>query len=205
MAPENAGRRWTQRELRDACEPKVSLGKVNTLISYLRDQAYLLVLQGGGVRMHDYEGLLREWRKAYAYNEHRQLNCFTLGDRKSIYRKLAEGHGNLACLASFSAAEDLAPHVRQSRIWIFVRAEATRDVQQALGAKGVDSGANLVMLEPADEGVFGGIRYGNEEVPTTSALQTYLDLWQAGGRGQEAATAILDQRLKPAWEEARND
>jgi hypothetical protein len=184
MAPENAGKRWTQRELVD--QP------------------------GGGVRMHDYEGLLKKWRDAYAYEEHRQLNCFTLGDRKSISNKLADGcsdsseNSGGACLASFSAADHLAPHVRQSRTWIYVRARDTREVQKVLAAKEVDSGANLVILETADEGVFNGVRFGTDGVPTTSALQSYLDLWQAGGRGEEAATAIMNQCLKPVWEAARN-
>jgi len=211
MAPENAERRWTQRGLRDTCEPKVSLGKVNALVSYLREQAYLVDQPGGGVRMHDFEGLLKKWRNAYAYKEHRQLNCFTLDDRKSISSKLADGGSDSsenvgrACLASFSAADHLAPHVRQSRTWIYVRARDTRDVQKVLAAKEVESGANLVMLEASDEGVFDGVRFGSDGVPTTSALQSYLDLWQAGGRGEEAATAILNQCLKPAWEAARNE
>lgn len=206
MSPVNAGRRWTQRELRGACEPMVSLGKVNTLVSYLREQTYLIDQPGGGVRMHDYEGLLKEWRDAYAYKEHRQLNCFTLDDRKGISSKLADfsGNGGGACLASFSAADHLAPHVRQSRTWIYVRARDTREAQKVLEAKEVESGANLVMLEASDEGVFAGVRCGGDGVPTTSALQSYLDLWQAGGRGEEAATAILNQCLKPAWEASRN-
>lgn len=211
MAPENTGRRWTQRELQDACEPKVSLGKVNTLVGYLREQAYLLDQKGGGVRMHDHEGLLKEWREVYAYQEHRQLNCFSLSDRKSIFKKLADAgtkssvEGVPACLASFTAADQIAPNVRQSRIWVYVRARHTREILKLLGAKEVDSGANLVLLEAADEGVFDGVYHGSDEVPTTSALQSYLDLWQAGGRGEEAATAIFNQCLKPDWEKAQQE
>jgi hypothetical protein len=211
MAPGNAGRRWTQRELRDTCEPKVSLGKVNTLVGYLREQAYLLDQNGGGVRMHEYEGLLKEWRNAYAYKEHRQLNCFSLSDRKSIFKKLAELRSDSplmeapACLATFTAADQMAPHVRQSRIWIYVRARDTREILQCLGAKEVDSGANLILLEAADEGVFDAVRSGSDGVPTTSALQSYLDLWQAGGRGEEAATAILNQCLIPDWEKGQQE
>jgi hypothetical protein len=211
MAPEHAGRRWTQRELQDACEPRVSLGKVNTLVSYLREQAYLLDQKGGGLRMHDYEGLLKEWREVYAYQEHRQLNCFSLSDRKSIFKKLAglgaesSAREVPACLASFTAADELAPHVRQSRLWLYVRARDTREIQRLLEAKEVDTGANLILLEAADEGVFENIHFGNEGVPTTSALQSYLDLWQAGGRGEEAASAILNQCLKPAWEKGRQE
>ncbi len=209
MAPENAGRRWTQRELQDACEPKVSLGKVNTLVSYLREQAYLLDQKGGGIRMHDYEGLLKEWREAYAYEEHRRLSCFSLSDQKSIFKKLAgvwsdsSAMGAPACLASFTAADQIAPHVRQSRTWVYVRPRDSREIQKLLEAKEVDSGANLILLEAADEGVFEGVLSGSEGAPTTSALQTYLDLWKAGGRGEEAATAIFNQCLKPAWEKGR--
>lgn len=209
MAPDNAGKRWTQRELRDACEPAVSLGKVNALVSYLREQAYVLDRMGGGVRMYDHAGLLKEWREAYTYHEHRQLNCFTLADRKSIFGKLADRTMSSstgvvsACLASFSAAEHWAPHVRQSRLWVFVRPSVTREVLQSVGAKEVDSGANLVVLEAADEGVFDGVSQSSGGVPTTSALQSYLDLWKSGGRGEEAATAIFEQCLKPVWEEAQ--
>ena len=110
-----------------------------------------------------------------------------------------------ACLASFTAADELALHVRQSRLWVYVRARDTREIQKLLEAKEVDSGANLILLEAADEGVFEGIHFGNEGVPTTSALQSYLDLWHAGGRGEEAATAILNQCLKPGWEKGQQE
>jgi hypothetical protein len=30
-------------------------------------------------------------------------------------------------------------------------------------------------------------------------LQTYVDTYHAGGRGPEAAEAILEQKLRPAW------
>jgi hypothetical protein len=33
----------------------------------------------------------------------------------------------------------------------------------------------------------------------TNTVQTYVDLWHSGGRGQEAAEAVLEQRLKPEW------
>lgn len=88
-------------------------------------------------------------------------------------------------------------------MWIFVRPAMTREVLQSIGAKEVDSGANVVVLEAADEGVFDGASQSGEGAPMTSALQSYLDLWKAGGRGEEAATAIFEQCLKPAWEEAR--
>lgn len=33
----------------------------------------------------------------------------------------------------------------------------------------------------------------------TNPVQTYVDLSRCGGRGEEAAEALLEQKLKPAW------
>jgi len=33
-------------------------------------------------------------------------------------------------------------------------------------------------------------------------VQTYLDLMHLGGRGEEAAQAVLEQSLLPAWKAA---
>jgi hypothetical protein len=66
----------------------------------------------------------------------------------------------------------------------------------------VDSGENLVVLLPDDEGVFyfadGGMM-GDHRLACTNGAQTYVDLWHCGGRGQEAAEALLEQCLKPEW------
>ncbi len=39
-------------------------------------------------------------------------------------------------------------------------------------------------------------------IPTTSPLQTYLDLRALDGRGEEAAMAIYEKRLKQQFKEA---
>jgi hypothetical protein len=66
-------------------------------------------------------------------------------------------------------------------------------------AKPVDSGENLVVLIPDDRGVFYRVETGSQRLVCTNAVQTYVDLAHAGGRGEEAAEAILRQRLIPAW------
>jgi len=82
-----------------------------------------------------------------------------------------------------------------------VNDEALNDFVRTAEAKQVDSGENLVVLIPDDDGVF----YGCEPphgpgLGKTNPVQTWLDLRNAGGRGAEAAEAIMDQRLKPEWE-----
>jgi hypothetical protein len=55
------------------------------------------------------------------------------------------------------------------------------------------------VLIPNDVGVFYRVESGSKRLACTNAVQTYVDLAHAGGRGEEAAEAILQQRLKPAW------
>lgn len=69
-------------------------------------------------------------------------------------------------------------------------------------AKLVDSGENLVVLIPEDSGVFypqEGGAMGEQRLSCTNPVQTYVDLFHCGGRGEEAAEALLDQNLKRAW------
>ncbi len=40
---------------------------------------------------------------------------------------------------------------------------------------------------------------GDNRMSCTNAVQTYVDLYHCGGRGEEAAEALLNQRLKPGW------
>ena len=64
----------------------------------------------------------------------------------------------------------------------------------------MDSGENLVVLVPEDNGVF-LLHEGPEgRLGCTTPVQTYVDLTHCGGRGQEAAQALLERQLKPAWE-----
>jgi hypothetical protein len=110
--------------------------------------------------------------------------------------------GGFAVYAVFSAAEFQAPHVRQPKTWLYVREQELAKFEQLVEAKPVESGENLVVLIPDDDGVFyqgDGGTMGDNRMACTNAVQTYVDLWHGGGRGEEAAEALLEQRLKPEW------
>jgi hypothetical protein len=93
--------------------------------------------------------------------------------------------------------------VRQPKTWLYVAQEELAKLQSLAEAKPVDSGENLVVLLPEDDGVFYlGESVGEGRMRATCAVQTYVDLWHSGGRGQEAAEALMNQRLIPAWKAA---
>jgi len=203
LLPDNAGMRWTQREMQNHCRPNVSLGLVNKVVRHLRDEAFIEE-SDDGFHLRDPLKLLLAWRDVYRFDRHERRGYFTLLQGKKLREALYRFglHAPLATYASFSAAEFQAPHVRQPKTWLYVRQQELAKFEELAEAKPVDSGENLVVLIPDDEGVFypgdGGI-LGDNRLACTNAVQTYVDLWHSGGRGQEAADAVLEQRLKPEW------
>ena len=90
--------------------------------------------------------------------------------------------------------------LRQPKSWIYVGGEYLSALAQGFEAKPVDSGENVVVLIPDDDGVFymANAGYvGEHRMPCTQPVQTYVDVFHCGGRGQEAAEAALEQRRKP--------
>lgn len=216
LAPENAGRVWKQRTLREHSGqtkeppiPEPSLGLVNKVVRDLRDEAFIEALDDGGFRLRDPVKLLFAWRDAYRFDRHERRPCFTLLRgaqlREALYKLEIEA-GGFAAYASFSAADFQAPHVRQAKTWVYVHRDYVTRFEALTAAKIVDSGENVVLLIPDDDGVFysgDGGYVGEQRMPCTNPVQTYVDLFHSGNRGEEAAEALLEQKLKPAWRQVR--
>jgi len=100
-------------------------------------------------------------------------------------------------LTGFSAAARLAPMVRYQRVTAYVN-EDPGDLVKTLGLKEVSSGANVTLLSPYDEGVFYGAADING-IRIVSSVQAYLDLIGYRGRGEEAATFLLEQVIQHRW------
>ncbi len=211
LHPDHAAMRWTQRYMVEHFGdikrpvPQPSLGLVNKVIRHLREEAFVEELPDSGFRVCDPLKLLYAWRDAYRFNRHERRNYFTLLQGKQLHDALAKldaFSGGFTAYASFSAAEIQAPHVRQPKTWLYVAEKELPRFEKIVEAKLVESGENLVVLIPDDEGVFylgdGGM-IGDNRMACTCVVQTYVDLWHSGGRGREAADAILEQRLKREW------
>ena len=211
LAPGNAGVRWTQRGMEShfvtlkTPVPPPSLGLVNKVVRHLRDEAFVALLPDGGFQLRDPLKLLFAWRDVYRFDRHQRRNYFTLlqGNRlRDALYKLDLKAGGFAAYAAFSAADVQAPHVRQPKIWLYVDEEYIKSFEELTESKRVESGENLILLIPDDAGVFyspDGGSVGDERMASTNPVQTYVDLSHCGGRGEEAAGAILEQKLEPEW------
>jgi transcriptional regulator with AbiEi antitoxin domain of type IV toxin-antitoxin system len=210
LAPENFCRRWTQRSLEthfgssDPRLPEPSLGLVNKVVKHLRDEAFIDA-SPDGFFVREPEKLLMAWRDVYRFDRHERRNYFTLMQGRQLRDALAQlglDSGGFAAYAAFSAADGQAPHVRQPKTWIYLDAEYTKRLEESAEAKRVDTGDNLIVLIPDDPGVFyvadrGTV--GEHRLASTNPVQTYVDLYHCGGRGEEAADALLEQNLRPHW------
>ena len=198
--------RWaSQRELQEATEPGVSLGLVNKIVSHLRNEGHLAVDGKEGIRVVDPEKLLFAWRDAYRFDRVPRAEWFTLSkgaDIEKALREMNRDHAPGIAWAAFSAAERQAPMVRQPKFWLMAQEDQVERLREALQAKPVESGSNLTVLIAPDRGYLAGAKDEDNAGICTHPLQTYVDTWHAGGRGEEAAQAVLDRRLKPLWKQA---
>ena len=189
---------WKAQSL--AKEAGVSLGQGFNVKKLLMDREWIEA-GDAGFRLAAPAELLAEWEGQYDFRRSVAREFYTL-------RPIAELEGLLAetcdeektayALAGFSSAARYAPMVRYQRAMAYVSERLDR-VAERLELKPVTSGANVILMTPYDDGVF----YGAEKkggVMVTSPVQTYLDLRQIKGRGDEAAEFLKHQVIENTWQ-----
>ena len=152
------------------------------------------------LRVNRPEDLLHEWARNYDFGKHTAVECYAMGEVAETERQLAAWCAEkrvLYAFTLFSGAARVAPFARYLRSSAYVMTDPGKTAER-LGWKVVPTGANVVLLRPFDEGVL----YGAQEVDgdrVVSNVQLYLDLASQRARGEEAATFLLEQRLRAKW------
>lgn len=146
------------------------------------------------------EEVLNQWVGNYSYKKNSAFSYYSMlsdEDLEAAIKTECEKRKYRYGLAMFSGARKVAPFVRFMKFFSYIDGRID-DIAAALQLKKVDSGANVTLLQPYDEGVFYGLQ-NVRETNVVSDIQLYLDLKGYKGRGEEAAQAIFDQRIKPKW------
>ncbi len=194
-------RTWRMQELAD--EADVSLGQAANVKKLLSEREWIEA-QTGGFRLRSLDDavlpLIAEWAENYRSERSAAGEYYSLKPVPQTEAELAQASrrvGNKIAFTGLSGAARLAPAVRYQRVTAYVL-DDLRALAERLGLKLVSSGANVTLIAPYDQGVF----YGTREIegaPVVSPVQLYLDLTQTKGRGEEAASAILEETIKPLW------
>jgi hypothetical protein len=192
----NPGRTWKTQDL--ANESGVSLGQIANVKKLLLDREW--IIRQNGFSLNEPWKLLEEWSNAYTYRKNQVRNFYSLKSLPEIEADLAQvcsEKGIEYALTGFSGAARFAPAVRYNRAMAYVSTMA-QDLVVLLNLKEVESGANVMLLGPYDEGVFYDTQV-IDNIRIVSPLQIYLDLKNYKGRGEEAAEVLLRDVIKPKW------
>lgn len=188
------GRAW--RTIKIAETVKVSVGLVSQISIKLREQGWA-VQRDDGLVLTDPDALLDDWAEHYAPPRGEEHRCYTpyhgdeLADR---LRSLVTAKGGFA-LASYLAAEWLAPYARDPNTYLYADEPGFADVKAALDLRPAPPGANIVIVIPENDVVLRDAQPVTEGLLATSLVQTYLDLIHAGDRGAEGAEHLRRERL----------
>lgn len=195
---ENPQRVWKVQDL--AKEAQLSAGMVSNIKTRLEEQE-MGRKEPGGFRLTDPEALLMKWSQKYSLRKNQWSDYYLTGDVSQIENQIAGSLKKLNqqyAFTLFSAADKVAPYARYQRVFVYVDGDQS-PLAEELGMKPVDSGPNVTILEPYDEGVF----YGGKEINgqfVVGLIQLYIDLASYKGRGQDVAGFILENKLRKTWQ-----
>jgi len=192
-------RSWRVTALAEAAA--VSLGHVSNVRAALLDKEWAEV-GASGFALSEPDALLDAWRDTYRPPAGQRLGFYTAlhgnGFEEAARRALpAANERGAAMLASFSAAQWLAPYARVATHYLYADEEGVKVLQGALKLSSTAKGENVSITCPRDAGLFRDAVERAPGVLCTSPVQTFLDLWASGERGREAADHLRQEML--AW------
>jgi len=193
----NPGKKWKIKEL--AVESGVSLGQASNVKKILFDRE-LISGERGGFSLKDPLTLLREWAENYDYRRNVIQEFYSFKSVTDIENALAAYCNTRQikyALTGFSGAARIEPAVRYKKAMAYA-ADFDEEAFSEISLKSVNSGGNLLLFTPYDEGLF----YKSvevDEIQIASEIQLYLDVQGFRGRGEEAADVLFERIADKAW------
>ena len=198
-------RGWQVQELAE--EAQVSLGLASKVKVALTGQAFVEERERR-LFVRDPVGLLRAWSAKYELQA-QQLPLYVMAKTKEAEEKVAEwcrANQVRYALTQYSGAWRTAPMVRYDRSTIYLAGDlGTWSIEPLLdfiGAKRVETGANIALWLAGDPAVFYDMR-SVSGLNVVSPLQLYLDLRRLAGRGEEAAQEVFEREIAPSFLDPR--
>jgi hypothetical protein len=191
-------RTWRVADLAE--EADVSLGHISNVRSALLEREWARVLPEG-FRLTAANEVLDAWKSVYKPLAGREIRFYTTlhgsGFDEAVRRYFQDrGSKERVVLASFSAAQWIAPYGRTGSQYLYGNEAAVPSLERSLRLSSSLKGENVRLTVPKDDGIFRDSEEPAPGIPCTSAVQTYLDLYVAGERGREAAEHLRDVRLR---------
>jgi hypothetical protein len=189
-------RAWRVTEL--AKTAGVSLGHISNVRAGLLDREWARI-SDDGLFLSGPDALLNAWREEYQ-SEGDRLDLYTTLHGTAFEVAAREILDSLRAKAkvvfsSFSAAHWLAPFGRTGMQYFYADRVGLDQLRERLRLSSSPKGANVAVTVPKDFGIFRDTVEPAQGAVCTSPVQTYLDLWVSGERGQEAAEFLRQEKL----------
>lgn len=177
---------------------KASTGTVSIVRNLLLEREW--AKEGpSGLKLTQPKKLLTDWAAVWKRRREAPKTYFTLkplAEIETAMARFAVQHHAQFALTGAAGAWRVAPMTRYNRTQVYWDGDPEQ-LAAGVGLKQADTGANVHVFAPRDEGVFFG-KHSIEGTPVVSSLQLYLDLQRDPARGEEAAEHIWGVSLFPA-------
>lgn len=136
-----------------------------------------------------WEPVLRRWAEDYSFvRTNRIVTCLDPRGVPSLLRKLSTYDAPWAATATLGVPPGTAvAPVQVASVYVRSPEQAMSD----LGLTPTEAGANVLLVEPPDDGVFARVVRGEDRVVRCAPSQVVADLLTGPGRGTSEATALL--------------
>ena len=180
---------WRMANL--AAEAKASLGHVSNVRKKLLDREWIEIRQEGIVLTQP-DSLLKSWRENYQQPSGEIFRGYTTLHGDQLINRLVgtlgiEQESPLAILSSNSAAQWLAPFLRDFTQTFYADKFGADILEKKLDLKRTESGANVIIHILKEDCYFDGAIQPTPGIYCTAPILTYLDLWNGNDRSREAA------------------
>lgn len=169
----------------------VDPGYVSRLLALLDREAVIERGPRGRIAKVDWPRLLRKWAEdAPLESRGPQVSCLEPRGLATLLDRLADRGSNepAYCVTGSYVANKFAPVSPSRLLTIYVR-----EIEVAirnLGLRRAEAGANVLLIEPSDDGVFVGAR-SDGGVTYTALSQAAADLLGSPGRGPAEGEALI--------------
>ena len=189
---------WTVRALAEAS--KVAFRTALRTIDYLDEKRYVQK-QRGAILLANGKGLLDAWAGEYRFETANKLHfCHSLAANFEAMRgslsSLPESVKDDYRLTMFAGSSLVAAYSRFNTVHLYIRGDLDGWLKR-LDLQQVESGANVVLAEPFDDGVF-DYPQAKKGVNIVANSQLYLDLFNLHDRAREQAEFLYKERIQRA-------
>lgn len=193
---EDPRRWWKQEEL--IAPSGLSRGYVSRVASELESLDLVVRDKIYSLRPRDPDLLLDSWKEVYSPRRGSRIDGHVPArSGGALAERVASnfaGQDHGYALTALAAAWRHAPMARFRKVHVYVRGRPGDETLEQLGFRAEERGANVQLIVNVDEPLWRGV-VDVKGARCVSALQTYLDLKEAGERSHDAARHLRRQCL----------